>query len=426
MVAFRPDLPEGEAWTTKNGCRVLPHLHDSVDAQGFLTKCVPAPKFSDKRVLRKVPGGHGVWDTDRGEMKELRPAEELADRHPEFFPVCRGLWINLDRMRRLEVDQRRKMRLIGDDGQPWAEISNRVSPAFLKHLGLEHSYRTEPAVPGLSRWFLRDWPMELAVASGEELLRCFDNADSLMANLFYQALRYRSQGIVKDYGDSSTGFFYDPVDPALYRSQFLTAGSAESNRAALRARCSTILEEMIEMKLLTHEALGFRDKAAHLRRIGEGRPEVVIVIEKESLQTRADQLSDEFGVSYLITGGNPRFSVIEFFVRALRKVWPGPVSLLGYVDFDAKGWQCLEATANQLQHYELERQGDFEYLVRLEDFTAEELELFAVPCPMGSKETAVMVMRWVKLTGGIGGKPKGIHANHLPLERVRKRLQEVL
>jgi len=66
------------------------------------------------------------------------------------------------------------------------------------------------------------------------------------------------------------------------------------------------------------------------------------------------------------------------------------------------------------------------HLITPECFTAEEIELYALPCPSSTASLRTKAAKWVKNGGGINGKPMGIHANHLkPFERVRQRFLEL-
>jgi hypothetical protein len=65
-------------------------------------------------------------------------------------------------------------------------------------------------------------------------------------------------------------------------------------------------------------------------------------------------------------------------------------------------------------------------VVRPECFSAEEIALYSVACPTRPKNVAEKARNWVKTTGGIGGVARGIHANHLPPERVRARVEGLL
>ena len=78
----------------------------------------------------------------------------------------------------------------------------------------------EPLTLALTRHRLRDYPLELAVAESAQLKAWFDSPRQLIANLLYQAVRYRQLGIAREYGDTTHGFWYVPVSATLYRAGF--------------------------------------------------------------------------------------------------------------------------------------------------------------------------------------------------------------
>ena len=66
------------------------------------------------------------------------------------------------------------------------------------------------------------------------------------------------------------------------------------------------------------------------------------------------------------------------------------------------------------------------HLITPECFTAEEIELYALPCPSSTASLPTKAANWLKNGGGIKSQPLGIHANHLkPFERVRERFLQL-
>jgi hypothetical protein len=90
------------------------------------------------------------------------------------------------------------------------------------------------------------------------------------------------------------------------------------------------------------------------------------------------------------------------------------------------GWTVADSFAAQLLRF-CGRYSHLLHLIRPECFTAEELELYALPCPSGTPALRTKAKNWVKRSGGIGGQALGMDANKLkPHERVRARFLEVL
>jgi hypothetical protein len=291
-------------------------------------------------------------------------------------------------------------------------------------LGLTNLACLEPTLKGMAENRLRDYPLELATASGEQLKAWFETPRCLIANLLYQAVRYRQMGIFKEYGTTHRGFWYLPVFATLYRAGFL-----EEDRDSGEVLCDfyrRIVDELIgDDRLFTYRELGFADPKN--RSIGATRPQVILLVEKESLQGYTERLAAEFGITYMITGGTSKLIDTEYLAEALRALLTGPVVVVSYGDFDPEGWVIADGFVGQLQRYAMDVEGPVARLVLATCFTEEELSLYAIPCSTHNPEAVTMAKRWVERSGGVHGRALGIHANHLqPVERVLARMREVL
>ena len=71
--------------------------------------------------------------------------------------------------------------------------------------------------------------------------------------------------------------------------------------------------------------------------------------------------------------------------------------------------------------------GGLDFLIRQESFTAEEKRLYAHPCAASNPAHVTKTRNWVRESGGIDGKPLGIHSDHVrPYERVRELFVKLL
>lgn len=154
------------------------------------------------------------------------------------------------------------------------------------------------------------------------------------------------------------------------------------------------------------------------------RPKVLVIAEKTSLKKTVELLALRFGVSTFISTGVSSLIEVEYLVKALAV---GEVDVIAYVDYDPGGAQVARAFVNQLRRYGVTVQSDVQFLVRADCFTVEEKELYALPIPTDTPTLATLAREWVKQTGGIEGKPLGIHADHLrPPERVAQLFASLL
>lgn len=445
QLAFCPEPPAGP-WTALDASLVNPaHIHPDAqgvwrDPQRFAYSAQPAglplqppaphmlpelevPALSVKAV-RRLPRGRCLWLLDDREVERKHPIETDVKLHPWLLCARDDLWLNPYRLRRLQAETD-GYSLILDDGTLLDRLGAATSQRLAANLGLPRPDRWDPEVPCLEKFYLRDFPEELFVAAEPQLQEWFSGVDECIANVIYQALRYRQLGTPRsNYGKTHEGFMYLPLHSVLNRMGFLDAIGKEK----LKLRFLQIINELAnEKRLFTYQELGFKDAHPGTRRLGDRRPEVVLLVEKESMQDYADELADLFGVSYLVTGGLPKLLATEYLVKHLRALHPGKITLIALVDFDAKGWSIAEGQEKQFNRYGMELDGPIRFLVRAQDFTEEEIRLFSYALSAKGEKVQGINKRWVAKSGGINGKARGMYCNMLqPIERLIQRMREVL
>lgn len=424
-VLHRPEPPDTRFWARLGPSWVTPALLDSEgkDPAGFLHRgeavapVSPLPEpwppidglpCAPERVFGLEAEGPRscVWRTEVGDVRwDHENAAAAARHHPGLVKLTDGCYVRRGALRRM-VARGRGWDVILADGSPFATLSREAKGAA-ERLGLPHLRHLEPHFPAMYRECLRDYPFELATC--KELRGLFRSPRHAIVNVIYQALRFPKPGI---YGTSYRGFYYDPIVPILHRAGFLTRRSLVSKHYPLY---QDVLERLVgDDRLFTYRELGFADANAAMRRVGPTRPEVVLVIEKESLLEAAQQMAAEFGVSFIVTGGSPKLLDVEYFAPDL----PIEVDVVAVVDYDPPGWGIGRACCGQLERSGV-RVRRLHYLVQREAFSATEVELYALPCSPG-KQTA----DWVRESGGIDGAALGIHIDHVkPVERFGKLLE---
>lgn len=445
LVAFRRDMPEGnwarvgEALVNPEGLVALGKRMWS-DPAGFVYLGELEGTFEAESGLRALgvrstSSGRCVWLTDEGEIEEDQSIEAAAEAHPELVLVRQGLYVNLLRLRRWDSPKDAMYDLIMDDGRVLETVSWATFQKLAERLGLASPYALEPGVPGLASYFVRDWPFELATAPGEVLRRHFASARKLIANLIYQAFRYRQLGIKRRYGRTHRGFWYRPLHSALFRAGFLNDRRyrwlepdevARSSDEQMCQNFGRILEAMIsEERLLTFEQLGFKEVKPGNRRMGKLHPEILLLAEKESISDFGLAVHRKLGISYVETGGYPRLIAAEFLKKRLAEAGVGEeYQIVAFVDLDPDGWALVEALVAQLACYGLRLRRPPVFVITGEVLTEEEKELLTRPCPHSDSSK---VKNWLEHGGGIDGRARCFYANHFePLERVLARVKELL
>jgi hypothetical protein len=416
-VGYRPGgLPEGP-WQPLNGSLVhanwlRPVQHQLEDPAGFTypaASLLPQPPWEPPPYwgYESRPSGP-VWRGQNDPPATSPPPDD-------WLQVSARLHIHPQRVRRLLVEARGRLKLLLDNGQK-VSLTRQREPHLLRQLGLSDGRNLQPYMPALFRIFLREYPYELARAPAHVLSSQFSNPRHLIAQILWQAVSYRRHGIEAGYADTHRGFWYNPVRATLVRS-----GLWDENCERLYAE---ILGKMIGTdRLFTYQDLGFQDVYAQFREIGSRYPDVILFIEKDSLAEIGKQVARTLGLSWLISGGISHLGSSEFFCAALRPLYQGPVRVLVYGDFDPGGRVAGLAFANHLERYQVACPASPQFLVVPQLFSAEELELFARPLSAKNER----VDEWLAQTGGINGQPLGIHADWLrPAERVLNAVKALL
>lgn len=292
-------------------------------------------------------------------------------------------------------------------------VSPKWTPQVKQLLGLDH-YRPQPET--LTRLFLREYPFEIARATGETLKSHFSTDRQLIANLIWQSLEFRRNGQEKGYGDTHRGFWYVPVHATLTRCGLFDEQSERSYR-------KQIAQMVDEDALFCYRDLGFEDEHPDHREIGKKLPHVILVIEKDSVSKHGVAAARHFGLSWIITGGFSKISSTEFFAEALKQICSTPVIVIVLGDFDPGAWNVGLSFVSHLARYGFPCHSGPHYLIRPELFTEEELELFSRP--LSPKDGRVD--DWLAEFGGINGQPRGIHVDWLqPPERIFQTLDKQL
>ncbi len=413
---------QGERWLDPAG---FSYAYEPLEPTGWVDPD-PGP------VVTLCSHGTGsLLHTVDGDHTSPLTAAQKAREHPGLVLISRGNYCNPAHLRRIERDQTRH-RLVFDDGSSLL-VSHKFHFKAAQRLGLPHFFHLDPHVPGLWRDGKRDYPYDIIDARAERLRADFQSPRHLLANILWQILRRRKLGIPDHAYPDYREIWYYAVKTTLHRAGFLTRAERgwdphhRSPATPSFLLLQTLLAQMVgEDRLCTFREFGFVDKNKQEYRIGDRLPNVLVVCEKDSLGDKLEFLADQFGVSYVVLGGQPSLLATQFFSERIRAL--GPLRIIAYVDYDPAGWIIVRSFIEQLDRYGIECPwGIHGYLVRPESFSPEELELHALPLEADSASSAGKNKLWVLECGGIHGEEKGITANRLdPVERVAAVMAELL
>lgn len=413
---------DGEEWVDPAGFRHPDGELEPVEVPAEAP--LPGLPVTASQVLYlRGTAGQAWWHTDLGMLAAGPSAEGAASLHPSLVPAGRGTYVNPHRLERL-VAEGKRFRLTLDTGEELF-VSWGAREGLQQGLGLESLYTLCPAHDDLYSWGVRDWPYELATALAPVLQRDHPELRPLIANQAWQAFRKRQAGQPGDYGTDHRGFWYVPMTATLTRAGLMRVIPTEEERANdpfWNAYLAVLGDLVGRDRLLTYRELGFRDPRPDLRRIGDRRPDIVVVAEKASLEESVLRLHEEFGVSYLVLGGIPSLLSTEFFAEHLPVK---SVTVVGFVDYDPGGWIATDAFCQQLERYGVQARLAGQ-LVLPGRFSAEEIELYSQAIEAETPATEGKLKAWMERSGGIAGEARRMHADHLrPVERVVAAFREV-
>lgn len=189
-----------------------------------------------------------------------------------------------------------------------------------------------------------------------------------------------------------------------------------------------VFAEMVEdLDLFQYTAFGFDDPSWENRRIGKTNPTTIVFAEKAGfMRFLKEQVHAVYDVTVTSLAGWPSILSTEYMARHIEeaadyhapaRVWTErKVKLVSIVDWDPSGWMIREVFASQLKDQGMQ---DYEIvdLVRPENFTSEEIELYRYPVPQGARQRKKN-KRWLEATGGLDGKLDGLEADSMPRERL--------
>lgn len=373
----------------------------------------------DQVLSVKTARGQASWSTDLGVYTQPLATTGDPAGYRGLVPIHRGLFANSSRLGRVLIEMANRgdqtISFWSDRSQFMVRFRRDIEGAVAARFGLSNLTYLLPDLSGLRSEQLRDWPFELARAQGHQLKQSFDHPTRLIANILWQALRFRQLGIPLDYDYEYRGFYYTAIQHACFRAGFLNRGATRRSKRTwddgeLWLMFQTVAAEMVGThRLFTFRELGFSDPNPEFRSIGSVRPHIIVVAEKSSERPQLESLQKKFGVTTVITGGKPRWLAVDYLVAELQKVVSGPVMVIAYVDYDPSGWQIARTFVTMLLRYGLTLAKELVILPRLEHFTAEEID-FALPCPA---DDATENEKWIAEGGGVYGQALGLHTNDL-------------
>ncbi len=204
-------------------------------------------------------------------------------------------------------------------------------------------------------------------------------------------------------------FWYRWLKPIVGRLSPGEVGRKDPYRVMVRE-----LAEMVGVeRRFDYRDFGFVDENWENRRIGIGRPQVIVFAEKTGWIRLLRRVHARHDVTVLALGGKPSLLTSEYTARHVALAMTaagigGGVSLLALVDWDPDGAIVARSFADQLRLFGLEVAA-MELLVRPQRFDGKTLRMLG----RDLAQTAA-ARSWLEDGGGVAGRPVGLSAEAMP------------
>ena len=375
-------------------------------------------------------------DRDARAVLPFDQVRALIERHGDWIPIGKSLFINAARIRRA-------VRIDANDYEVFLEPrkSGPGSPAPGRRFAVSNPWAASIArfveLPTLqhvvpfsrpSAWMLRlgvrTIEKNIRFMTVEELRKTFSDSSGhpvisdLIVNFIWQQVCYIHAGHSSPVADGNVRALWYLVKPVL---SHLGALDDTNHYKTLSEK----LSEMVSHKILSYADFGLIEDGKW--QIGQTYPHVIIMAEKESHFRPLQKILIEIGATIIATGGQPSTITSEYFTTALEKVVPGywkpdAVIVIALVDYDPFGYLLLDTFAGDLRTFGIRHPKVINLSVP-KNYTPDELAFMHYDLATAAEIPQSTLRRWMKKTHGIDGHTWGMEVDVLMMDRERvKRL----
>jgi hypothetical protein len=272
---------------------------------------------------------------------------------------------------------------------------------------------------------IREFTKDIRKMSAEELIANFGAASShepkaalIIKNQVWQSYSRIKTGQESLIEGNLRSYWYSYIKPTLARVNLL------SGYDHYETMLTVFVEMVSDYRFFRYADFGFDDDNWENRRIATKMFHVILFAEKAGWFRTLKEFYEEYGMTILALGGMPSLLSSEYLVQHLSEVTSlkQQFYLISAVDYDPSGWIIANAFAEQLSNRGVQ-DCKLIHAISLENYTPEEIELFQFPIP--SKQS-IKVRKWLKATGGLGGKALGLEADAMPRSRYKEVVRKIL
>ena len=169
----------------------------------------------------------------------------------------------------------------------------------------------------------------------------------------------------------------------------------------------------------------FQDPREAFRIIGRKNPRFVFFTEKEGLFWFCEKVAKELGITAIASHGEPGLLTMEYFSEELKKRKVKNIVLACLTDYDPWGYNIAQSFKEKLEEPVFDFKVKFTNLTVLKEiFEPEVVEEKKRDLSNVSESKKKQVKVWMDETGGIDGKPYGMHIDNANFEKVWKAIEK--
>jgi len=170
----------------------------------------------------------------------------------------------------------------------------------------------------------------------------------------------------------------------------------------------------------------FQDPREAFRITGVKRPRYIFFTEKEGLFWLCKEIAKTYGISAVASHGEPGYLTMEYFADALKGKGVKNVEIGALTDYDPWGFNIAENFGEKMNMPVFGFGVNTTHLTSLKLFTNYAIEHKKRDLSRVSPSKKKQVDDWVKATGGIDGKPFGMHVDNGEIDLIRAAVKKWL
>lgn len=207
-------------------------------------------------------------------------------------------------------------------------------------------------------------------------------------------------------------------------SMLLHLGEEGAQGSYVLGAMGRILDHFVRERFFTfREPFDFRDPRENFHTMGARRPSLLFFTEKEGLWWLAQEIGRSHGISVMASHGEPGLLTLEYFARQLRLRGVANLAVGALTDYDPWGYAIAENFRKKLELPVFGFTVTLRRLTSLRLFTAERIAYSRRDLGRVSPNKRAQVNDWVRLTGGVDGRPFGLHVDNAEIPLIRQQVE---